>query len=245
MLGIIVAIGTGLVIGSLSGLVGIGGGILLMPLLLYVFRTDIHTAAGTSLAIVIPTAIAGGVVHLTKGNINWHLTLIIAAGAVLGSIAGAWLGNRLPAATLQRAFAVLLVLALFRPAQDAANSRFPIGGAHGAYNGLDALVDYIRGHLPGNAVLYHRWLGWHYSFYLFDFPYLLQWYTSPDELVTDAVERPGIPRYVAFPSWQSPTQTRWVLRRSGLDMNPLYETYRDNGTRSFTLYRIEEAVTDG
>ncbi len=119
MLGIIVAIGTGLVIGSLSGLVGIGGGILLMPLLLYVFRTDIHTAAGTSLAIVIPTAIAGGVVHLTKGNINWHLTLIIAAGAVLGSIAGAWLGNRLPAATLQRAFAVLLVLISLKVAADA------------------------------------------------------------------------------------------------------------------------------
>jgi len=160
-------------------------------------------------------------------------------------IAAVWPKLRSNWRVYELGLAVLLVLALFRPAQDAANSRFPIGGAHGAYNGLDALVDYIRGHVPGNAVLYHRWLGWHYSFYLFDFPYLLQWYTSPDELATDAVARPGIPRYVAFPSWQSPTQTRWVLRRSGLDMNPLYETYRDNGTRSFTLYRIEEAVTDG
>ena len=140
--------------------------------------------------------------------------------------------------------AVLLALTMFRPAQDAANSRYPIGGAHGAYNGLDALANYFRGHVSGRGVLYHQWLGWHYSFYLFDFPYLFQWYTSPDELAQDAAERPGVPRYVTFPSWHSPTQPRWALRQVGLDMRPIYETYRSDGSRSFTLYRIEEMEPD-
>ena len=140
--------------------------------------------------------------------------------------------------------AILLFATLFRPVQDATSSRYPIGGTHGAYNGLDALVNYVRGNVPGEAVIYHQWLGWHYSFYLFDFPYLFQWYTTPHELAQDALGRQGVPRYVAFPSWYSATAYRWTLKHTGLNMSPIYETYRDNGTRSFTLYRIEEMTPD-
>ena len=135
----------------------------------------------------------------------------------------------------------LCLVTLFRPAQDAANSRFPIGGDHGAYGGFDNLVSYFRSRVPGGAVVYHQQLGWHYSFYMFNFPYLFQWYTSPGDLAADAVKRPGAPRYVAIPSWQSATQPQWVLKRAGLIMHPVYETFRDDGSRSFTLYRIEEA----
>jgi len=141
--------------------------------------------------------------------------------------------------------AILLFSTLLRPAQDAASSRYPIGGAHGTYNGIDALVSYIRGNVPGGAVMYHQWLGWHYSFYLFDFPYLFQWYTTASELAEDASHRPGALRYVAFPSWRSATTYRWTLKQAGLNMSPIYETYRDDGTRSFTLYRIEETARDG
>lgn len=137
---------------------------------------------------------------------------------------------------------ILLLVTTVRPVQDAAAGRFPIGGDHGAYSGIDGLINYFRSHVPGGAVVYHCWLGWHYSFYGFDFPYLFQWYTSPAELVRDALGRPGVPRYVAFPSWRSATQLRWELDRAGLTARPVYETYRHDGSRSFTLYMIEEKL---
>jgi hypothetical protein len=156
-----------------------------------------------------------------------------------------WPGLRRWRVAYGLAAASLLLLTLLRPAQDAAQGHFPIGGDHGAYRGLDALVNYYRGHVPGGAVVYHRWLGWHYSFYLFDFPYRFQWYASPEELARDAADRPDAPRYVAFPSWRSSTQTQWVLKQAGLALHPVYETYRGDGSRSFTLYRVEEATADG
>ncbi len=140
---------------------------------------------------------------------------------------------------------ILLLFTLLRPVRDAASSRYGIGGAHGAYNGIDAVVSYIRGNVPGGAVIYHHWLGWHYSFYLFDFPYLFQWYTTADELAEDASHRSGTPKYIAFPSWRSATAYRWALRQAGLNTAPIYEAYREDGTRSFTLYRIEENTPDG
>ena len=167
--------------------------------------------------------------------------ILMLPGDLLGRL---WPGLKRGWAIYGMGIALLLGLTLFWPVQDAANSRYPIGGAHGAYNGLDALANYLRGRVPGGGVLYHRWLGWHYSFYLFDFPYQFQWYTSPGELAQDAAERPGVPRYVSFPSWRSPTQSRWALRQVGLDMRPIYETYRDDGSRSFTLYHIEEMDPD-
>ena len=136
--------------------------------------------------------------------------------------------------------AALCLVVLLRPAQDAASSRFPIGGDHGAYGGFESLVSYFRGQVPGGAVVYHQRLGWHYSFYMYNFPYLFQYYASPGELAGDAVKRPGVPRYVAIPSWQSATQSQWLLSGAGLTMRPVYETFRDDGSRSFTLYRIEE-----
>lgn len=139
----------------------------------------------------------------------------------------------------------LLLSTLLRPVQDAASSRYSIGGAYGAYNGIDALVGYIRGNVPGGAVIYHHWLGWHYSFYLFDFPYLFQWYATAEELTEDASHRPGVPKYVAFPSWRSATTYRWALKQAGFNTSPVYEAYREDGTRSFTLYRIEDNTPDG
>jgi hypothetical protein len=140
------------------------------------------------------------------------------------------------------AIATLLLLTVLRPAQDAAASRFPIGGDHGAYDGFTDLVAYFRGHVPGGSIVYHQWLGWHYSFYMFDFPYQFQYYATPEELTAHAAAHAGSPRFVAFPSWTSSTQVAWRLKQVGLMLRPIYDTYRDDGSASFTLYHIEEAA---
>lgn len=107
---LLTAIVSGLSVGLLSGLVGIGGGVLLVPLLLYVFKVDMHIAAGTSLAIIIPTALVGVWGHFNHGNVDWRLAAIIAIGGILGSFLGAWLANILPSTTLKKIFAFLLLL---------------------------------------------------------------------------------------------------------------------------------------
>ena len=72
----------GLAAGILSGLLGVGGGIIIVPALTMFMGFDIKQAIGTSLAIIIPTALSGAVVHYTSGNVNLFGFLFVAAGAV-------------------------------------------------------------------------------------------------------------------------------------------------------------------
>ena len=126
------------------------------------------------------------------------------------------------------------------PVRDAASSRFPIGGDHGAYQGSEQVVDYFRT-VPGDTTLYHRWLGGHWRFYLWDSPYDFRAWTSPADLVAQAAARPGASRYVVFPSWRSSTEARLALLRSGLALREVHRALRGDGTVSFIVYRIEEA----
>lgn len=110
---IIIGIAAGLATGIISGLVGIGGGVLLVPILLYVFRADMHTAAGTSLAIIIPTALSGAISHFSRGSVDLRLALLLTVGAIAGALVGTWLGHALPAVTLKRIFSVILLIVSF------------------------------------------------------------------------------------------------------------------------------------
>lgn len=81
----------GLVVGFFSGLFGVGGGIVLVPLLIVVAGFDQRHASGTSLAAVLPTAIAGMVAYTTHGSVDWIAGAFLAVGAVGGSLLGTWL----------------------------------------------------------------------------------------------------------------------------------------------------------
>ncbi|MGC8878799.1 MAG: ArnT family glycosyltransferase [Anaerolineae bacterium] len=138
---------------------------------------------------------------------------------------------------------IVVVLALLSstPAsiQDAAASRFPIGGDHGAYDGIDQLVAYFKT-VPENTTFYHRWLGPHWRFYLWGSPYDFCMWTSPDDLAAQASARPGARRYIVFPSWRSATEARLALKRQGLALREVFRTLRRDGSVSFIVYRIEE-----
>jgi hypothetical protein len=134
--------------------------------------------------------------------------------------------------------ALFLAATLYRPAQDAANSRFPIGGDQGAYQGIETVADYFRGNVGAGATLYQRWLGWHLAFYMFNYPYDFQWYDSPQQLADHAVQVTG-PRYLVAPSWKSVTEEKVSLGEKGLSLHSVYQTYRRDGSVSFTVYRIQ------
>jgi hypothetical protein len=127
-----------------------------------------------------------------------------------------------------------------RPIQDAAASRFPIGGDHGAYQGIEQVVATLRT-VPADTTLYHRWLGWHWRFYLWGSPYDFRAWTSPADLAAQAAARPGARRYIVFPSWASSSEARLALAGAGLALHEVQRAFRDDGSVSFIVYRIEEA----
>jgi hypothetical protein len=102
----------GLFAGVLSGLFGIGGGIVIVPALLLFFKMKAHMATGTSLAaLVLPVGIFGALNYYKQGAVNLNGALLIAAGLAVGAFIGAKVAYELPVRVIQRAFAIFIVLA--------------------------------------------------------------------------------------------------------------------------------------
>jgi len=101
----------GLLIGVATGLLGIGGGVLYMPLLLLLVGLPTHQAVGTSLGVVLFSSVVGALLYGAEGNVNLALVMILLAGSSVGVQAGAWLCARLHARRLQRYFVVVVLLA--------------------------------------------------------------------------------------------------------------------------------------
>ncbi len=100
----------GLVVGLMTGLLGIGGGVLYMPLLLIVVGLGAHQAVGTSLGVVVITSVLGTVLYGLGGNVNLALVMVLLVGSAAGVQIGAWICHRLHAERLQRYFAAIVIL---------------------------------------------------------------------------------------------------------------------------------------
>lgn len=107
-------IALGLVAGIASGCFGIGGGAIIVPILILWFKVPYHVAIGTSLALIIPIALAGSATNFKLGTINWKIFTACAIAGVLGAIVGALLIQKIPALYAKRAFAVFLLYAAWR-----------------------------------------------------------------------------------------------------------------------------------
>jgi hypothetical protein len=132
-----------------------------------------------------------------------------------------------------------LVVFLARPAWNAAHSRYPVGGDHGAHDGIDEVAAFLR-EQPEGTVVYQHWLGWHYAHYLFDAPLYLAYWPSPAWLAQDmrAFGARGT-RFITFPSWESRARVEHALDEAGYALVPTFSTTRRDGTRSFTVYQIQ------
>jgi hypothetical protein len=108
---ITVVVSLGLVVGFVSGLLGIGGGVLLVPVLIKLFDLDPHKAIGISLAVIVPTAMAGAFRHGLTGDINLRFAIILSIGGIIGALLGSTMGAYLSAASLKKLFGVLMVFA--------------------------------------------------------------------------------------------------------------------------------------
>jgi len=104
----------GLAAGVLSGMFGIGGGILIIPALVFLVNFPTRTALGTSLgALLLPVGLLGAYAYWEKGELNVQASMLIAAGLFLGAWGGAKLAHHVSTPTLQRLFAVfIMVMAL-------------------------------------------------------------------------------------------------------------------------------------
>jgi len=171
---------------------------------------------------------------LPQCNFRWGKTRFFVASLLRMTKCGCSIRQK---AGMGVVVALFLAATLYRPAQDAANSRFPIGGDQGVYQGIEAVADYFRGNVGAGATLYQRWLGWHLAFYMFNYPYDFQWYDSPQQLADHAGQVTG-PRYLVAPSWKSVTEERVALGEKGLSLHPIYQTCRRDGSVSFTVYRV-------
>jgi uncharacterized membrane protein YfcA len=90
----------GLGLGVFSGLLGIGGGVALNPVLVYGLGLPIRHAAGSSVAVLLVTAIAGTVSHALRGNVHLELSMVLLLGGTVSAQIGAVSSQRLPIATL-------------------------------------------------------------------------------------------------------------------------------------------------
>jgi uncharacterized protein len=94
----------GLFAGLASGLLGIGGGIVIVPMLVGWLGMPLKRALGTSLAAILAIVVPGAAVHAALGHIDWGVALVVA----LGSIAGARIGAKIALGTRERTLRLLV-----------------------------------------------------------------------------------------------------------------------------------------
>jgi uncharacterized membrane protein YfcA len=100
----------GLTAGLFATLFGVGGGIVMVPMLVLLLGFDSKVATATSLAAIIVTASVGVLSHGLLGNVAWGYAVLIGLPAVAGLLAGLWIKDRISSRALTFAFAALLIV---------------------------------------------------------------------------------------------------------------------------------------
>lgn len=102
--------------GVLAGMLGVGGGLIMVPVLAWLFTGQgvaaahvMHFAVGTSLAVIIATSVSSTLAHHRRGAVRWDLWRLLTPGLLLGALLGAWLADRLSSLVLQRLFGVFAI----------------------------------------------------------------------------------------------------------------------------------------
>lgn len=104
----------GLTAGFLAGLLGIGGGVLMVPAMVLLFGFDQHVAQGTSLLVIIPAAITGSYTHHRNGRLVLRDAAMLAAGGVIGAVIGSVFALSIEDELLRKLFAAFLLVSAIR-----------------------------------------------------------------------------------------------------------------------------------
>jgi uncharacterized membrane protein YfcA len=100
----------GLAAGFLAGLLGVGGGILMVPAMVLLLGFDQHVAQGTSLLVIIPAAVTGSYTHHRNGRLVLRDAAFLAAGGVIGAVLGSVFALSIEDQLLRRLFAAFLLI---------------------------------------------------------------------------------------------------------------------------------------
>lgn len=131
----VMAVGIGVVAGLLSGLFGVGGGIIMVPALVYLLGMDQKLAHGTSLASVAVLAVSSGVSYAIAGEVAWTVAALLALGSTVGAWFGAKLLSQVEARLAGTLFTVLLVVTAIRIAMG--------GGDSGTHRQVTLIVGFL------------------------------------------------------------------------------------------------------
>lgn len=99
----------GLIAGILSGLLGVGGGVVMVPLMVFILGIGQHMAQGISMLVIIPTSLVA-IYHLHKVKlVDYRISAYLAAGAICGALISANFVQYIPAAELKRIFGAFII----------------------------------------------------------------------------------------------------------------------------------------
>lgn len=104
----------GVAAGFLAGLLGVGGGIVMVPAMVLLFGFDQHVAQGTSLLVILPAALTGSYTHHRNGRLVLRDAALLAAGGIIGAVLGSVFALSLEDVLLRRLFAGFLLLSALR-----------------------------------------------------------------------------------------------------------------------------------
>jgi uncharacterized membrane protein YfcA len=104
----------GLAAGFAAGLLGVGGGIVMVPAMVLLLGFDQHVAQGTSLVVIIPAALAGSVTHYRNGRVSLRDAALLAAGGIGGAVVGSISALSVGDTVLRRLFGVFLLVVAAR-----------------------------------------------------------------------------------------------------------------------------------
>ena len=101
----------GIIVGFISGMFSAGGGLILVPIFVYLLKMDEKMSRGTSLFCILPMVLVTAITYGTNNFINWNIGIQCAIGGVIGGIIGGKLLNKIPIKYLQISFIVFLLYA--------------------------------------------------------------------------------------------------------------------------------------
>ena len=111
MINLLLYIILGVVAGTASGLIGIGGGVIIVPVLIFGFGLSQHEAQGTTLALLVPPiGLLAAWTYYKQGYVDLKIAACICAGFLIGSLWGAKLATALPNAFLEKVFGSAIVM---------------------------------------------------------------------------------------------------------------------------------------
>jgi hypothetical protein len=119
----------------------------------------------------------------------------------------------------------------------AAESQYPIGGDHGANDGIDQVAVFLKT-LPSGTVLYDHWLAWELGYYVGKGFVYVSYFDTPAALQDDLRVFGGAQRYVIFPGHESPNPVDAAIGEVGYTLSPVFTTQNRFGQMSFTVFKI-------